>query len=59
MMVGREPRPSARGPQATRPESEAGDPPPRPCDLCGGAVLERHCKVVCLNCGYLRDCSDP
>ncbi len=29
------------------------------CDLCGGPVLERHCKVVCLKCGYQRDCSDP
>ncbi len=29
------------------------------CDLCGGPVLDRHCKVVCLNCGFQRDCSDP
>ena len=29
------------------------------CDLCGGPVLDRHCKVVCLNCGFIRDCSDP
>ncbi len=29
------------------------------CELCGGPVLERHCKVVCLNCGFHRDCSDP
>ena len=29
------------------------------CELCGGATLERHCKVTCLNCGYQRDCSDP
>lgn len=29
------------------------------CDLCGGLVLARHCKVACLNCGYQRDCSDP
>lgn len=29
------------------------------CELCGGPVLERHCKVVCLNCGFQRDCSDP
>ena len=21
------------------------------CELCGGATLERHCKVTCLNCG--------
>lgn len=29
------------------------------CELCGGPVLDRHCKVVCLNCGFQRDCSDP
>lgn len=29
------------------------------CELCGGPVLERHCKVLCLNCGFQRDCSDP
>ncbi|MEJ2202537.1 MAG: gamma carbonic anhydrase family protein [Gemmatimonadota bacterium] len=29
------------------------------CDLCGGPVIDRHCKVVCLTCGYQRDCSDP
>ena len=29
------------------------------CELCGGPTVERHCKVVCLNCGYKRDCSDP
>lgn len=29
------------------------------CELCGGPTVERHCKIVCLNCGYRRDCSDP
>jgi len=29
------------------------------CELCGGPVLDRHCKVICLNCGHQRDCSDP
>ena len=29
------------------------------CELCGGPVLERDCKIVCLKCGYQRDCSDP
>ncbi len=29
------------------------------CDLCGFEVIDRHCKVVCGNCGYMRDCSDP
>ena len=29
------------------------------CELCGGPIMERHCKVICLSCGYERDCSDP
>ncbi len=29
------------------------------CELCGGHALDRHCKIVCLNCGFQRDCSDP
>ncbi len=50
--------------------ADAGAPPPEApsptrgtpglaCELCGGPVLDRHCKIVCLNCGYQRDCSDP
>lgn len=38
--------------------------PPKPqgphCDICGGnSITERNCKVICNNCGYTRDCSDP
>jgi hypothetical protein len=29
------------------------------CWVCGGPTDERHCKIVCLNCGFMRDCSDP
>jgi len=29
------------------------------CELCGHSMLDRHCKLVCLHCGYMRDCSDP
>ena len=29
------------------------------CDLCGAPMIDRHCKLVCRNCGYQRDCSDP
>jgi predicted RNA-binding Zn-ribbon protein involved in translation (DUF1610 family) len=30
------------------------------CDLCGFLLaVEHHCKIVCPNCGYTRDCSDP
>lgn len=29
------------------------------CWMCGAAVEKRHCKIVCLSCGFTRDCSDP
>jgi len=29
------------------------------CERCAHEMYDRHCKVVCPNCGYLRDCSDP
>lgn len=29
------------------------------CWMCGGAVEKRHCKIQCLACGFMRDCSDP
>jgi len=37
-----------------------GQPSAAPrCDVCGGPVVDRHCKLVCTVCGYQRDCSDP
>ncbi|MGD8729899.1 MAG: gamma carbonic anhydrase family protein [Gemmatimonadota bacterium] len=29
------------------------------CDLCGSPMRESHCKLICDQCGYIRDCSDP
>jgi hypothetical protein len=29
------------------------------CWLCNGPVVKRHCKIVCEQCGFVRDCSDP
>lgn len=29
------------------------------CELCGTVMYDHHCKIVCPNCGYKRDCSDP
>jgi glycine oxidase len=29
------------------------------CDLCGAAMTEWHCRIICPECGYQRDCSDP
>lgn len=64
------PAPCARGTWDGDGDGDGGDGlanPPEPesapggfrCDLCGGEMLERHCKLVCTNCGYQRDCSDP
>ncbi len=35
------------------PGDEAG------CEFCGHRSLDRHCKIVCPQCGAVRDCSDP
>jgi hypothetical protein len=32
---------------------------PGVCWICGAPVNERHCKIACLRCGFMRDCSDP
>ena len=29
------------------------------CDVCDGPAFELHCKIICRECGYTRDCSDP
>jgi hypothetical protein len=29
------------------------------CERCGEPMEERKCKILCRNCGYYRDCSDP
>lgn len=52
---------------AHRHAAPAPPPPPRKvevptqhfCDLCGVEMFDHNCKIVCPNCGYKRDCSDP
>ena len=29
------------------------------CERCGERMAEHHCKIICPNCGFCRDCSDP
>jgi hypothetical protein len=29
------------------------------CDICDFPMLDVHCKLICRNCGFMRDCSDP
>ena len=42
---------------------EQGQAVPEPsgeeCEVCGAEMYGLHCKLVCPNCGYRRDCSDP
>jgi hypothetical protein len=33
--------------------------PAHVCERCGERMEERKCKIICGNCGYYRDCSDP
>lgn len=59
-----EPLPPTSPPEAPlAPAPVDDDPGSEPggyrCDLCGGPMLDRHCKLLCLSCGYQRDCSDP
>lgn len=48
----------------TQPIADSPTPPPRrpdglDCEICGARMYERSCKIICPNCGYTRDCSDP
>jgi hypothetical protein len=38
---------------------EAPEPSGEVCEACGAKMFGVHCKLVCPNCGYRRDCSDP
>ena len=29
------------------------------CEICASKTLKLHCKIICYNCGFIRDCSDP
>jgi hypothetical protein len=29
------------------------------CERCGAVMEEQKCKILCRNCGLMRDCSDP
>jgi hypothetical protein len=38
---------------------ETPEPSGEDCEACGAEMFGLHCKLVCPNCGYRRDCSDP
>lgn len=29
------------------------------CDICATTMIAFNCELICLNCGFRRDCSDP
>ncbi len=39
--------------------TEALEPSGEECEICGSEMYGLRCKLVCPNCGYRRDCSDP
>ncbi len=41
------------------PSDEPANAKQGPCPVCGNPALqERHCKVLCPNCGYVESCED-
>lgn len=56
-------RPEPKEPQVVdRADFDPGYDPsaPIPCEMCGGFMRYiAACKILCPNCGYKRDCSDP
>lgn len=59
------PVPAAALPQSAAPSHSAPPfkrreiPSVHVCELCGTVMYDHNCKIVCPNCGYKRDCSDP
>jgi hypothetical protein len=49
-------RSAMNAPRSTR---SLRTPAPRTCARCGAEMEERKCKIVCANCGFYHDCSDP
>ena len=45
--------------ERTQQSTEALQPAGEDCEICGTEMYGLHCKLVCPNCGYRRDCSDP
>jgi ribosomal protein L32 len=46
-------------PSAPAPLKRREIPSVHVCELCGTTMYDHNCKIVCPNCGYKRDCSDP
>ena len=46
------------GAQQAQP-TEVLKPSGEDCEVCGAEMYGLHCKLICPNCGFRRDCSDP
>lgn len=58
--MSKEDRPAGlREPEAREPSPTEVRYPPQVCEVCETVMYGLHCKIVCPNCGYKRDCSDP
>jgi rubrerythrin len=62
----RQPASGAANPETHRADEALPQPPAaidardaQACEACGTRMYGLHCKIVCPNCGYKRDCSDP
>ena len=51
--------PPSRSAPAASPFTPRQTPTRHECELCGTVMYDHNCKIVCPNCGYKRDCSDP
>jgi hypothetical protein len=49
----------AADPAATSKASPSENAGGEPCWRCGYPTEMLHCKIVCRQCGFTRDCSDP
>lgn len=53
------PAAEAPDPPGTAPLQRREIPSVHVCELCGTTMYDHNCKIICPNCGYKRDCSDP
>jgi len=51
--------PPEPAPPAAPPFRKVEVPTQHFCDICGVEMYDHSCKIVCPNCGYKRDCTDP
>jgi hypothetical protein len=55
----RHPSPQPAVPASGSPYRLREVPKEHACECCGTVMYDHNCKIVCPNCGYKRDCSDP